>query len=146
MEKNEIIAEIKKDISDTLKWGKEAAEELREIGKKLDLKRLAREKIYDLPSCRRPLIECENALTKHFEENNEDYYFNMSYSMGVENAKWIDNFICDEYNDVYNQIQELQEYLKILDKVYSYTQDLVTTTKQLEELEAELAEYTTEEN
>ena len=144
MEKNEIIAEIKKDMADTLKWGKEAAEELREIGKKLNLKQLAKEKIYDLPSCHRPLKECEDALTKHFEENNEDYYFNLSFSMGVESAKWIDDFICEEYNDIYNQIQELKEYLKILDKAYSCTQDLVTTTKQLEELEMELAEYSEE--
>ena len=144
MEKNEIIAEIKKDMADMLKWGKEAAEELREIGKKLNLKQLAKEKIYDLPSCHRPLKECEDALTKHFEENNEDYYFNLSFSMGVESAKWIDDFICEEYNDIYNQIQELKEYLKILDKAYSCTQDLVTTTKQLEELEMELAEYSEE--
>lgn len=141
MKKNEIIAEIKKDMADTLEWGKEAAEELREIGKKLNLKQLAKEKIYNLPSCNRPLIECENALIKHFERGNEDYYFNLSYSMGVESAKWIDDFICEEYNDVYNQIQELQEYLKILDEAYSCTQDLVTTTKQLEELEIELSEY-----
>jgi hypothetical protein len=144
MERNEVIAEIKKDIANTLEWGKETAEELREIGKKLDLKRLAREKIYDLPTCHRPLKECENALMKHFEENNEEYYFNMSYSMGVENAKWIDDFICGEYNDVYNQIRELQEYLKVLDETYSYTQNLVTITNQLEELEAELAEYNEE--
>ena len=144
MERNEIIAEIKKDIADTLKWGREAAEGLREIGKKLDLKRLAKEKIFDIPSCHRPLKECENALTKHFEDGNEEYYFDMSYSMGVESAKWIDNFICDEYNEIYEQIQDLKKYLEILDEAYSYTQDLVTTTKQLEELEMELAEYSEE--
>lgn len=144
MTKNEIIAEIKKDMEDTLKWGREAAEELRDIGKKLNLKKLAKEKIFDKPFCHRPLQECENALLKHFEEDNEEYYFNMSYSMGAESAKWIDDFICEEYNDVYNQIQELKEYLEILDKAYSYAQDLVKTTKQLEELEAELAEYNEE--
>lgn len=145
MEKKEIIAEIKKDMADTLEWGKDAAEGLREIGKKLDLKRLAKEKIFDQPCCRRPLIECEYAVTRHFEKDNEDYYFNMSYSMGTECAKWIDDFICEEYNDIYDQIQDLQEYLKVLEEAYSYTQDLVKTTNQLEALEMELSEYITEE-
>lgn len=141
MEKKKIIDEIKKDIADALEWGRESAGELRRIGKELNLKQLAKEKIYNLPSCRRPLKECEDALLKHFEEGNEDVYFNLSYSMGAESAKWVDDFICDEYNDVYNQIQELKEYLEILDEAYSYTQALVTATKQLEELDAELFEY-----
>ena len=144
MEKNEIVAEIKKDMANTLKWGREAAEGLRDIGKKLDLKKLAKEKIFNAPFCHKPLKECEDALLKHFEEQNEKYYFNTPYSIGAENAKWIENFLCEEYNNISNKIEELEEYLKILDEACCYAVDLTTTTKQLEELRAELSEYNEE--